>query len=252
MPPKRIYTKKPKVASVPKSTFKRRVAGVVSPAVKSFVARALNRHSENKSVAPITNTGFPVVPMNLGTTGSILNLHNVWTTSQGSGEADRIGNHITPKSWMLRGFVYSNSGGIPCYVKMWVLKLKSGFEAPTTFNDFFDLGNANTNPTGQLLDITRPVNTERYTIYTSRIIKVGGASTGAFIANNDFKLSVPISINLLKYQKHVLKYNDNSSSSPLNSGLYLAFNIAPVDGSVYGAGSTIRFTYDLVGGFEDV
>ena len=239
----------------------------VSKTIKSYVKRAIATNVENKhTFATITNqliqpygfsgTLLTVIPI-IGSSG-------VGIISQGTGVSARLGNEIKVKQLMLKGWLNPipvsavNVDNGPFYVKMFIGKLKAGITSPTTFGSFFQVNNNNAAPQNTPFDIFRSANTEIFTIYNSKVFKIGYAATDVVNTvavsgqpNNDFKLSQMFSINL---NKHInkLKYDD-AATTPTNQGIYMWFVACKADGSAIAitatAGSTeihmdIHMTYE--------
>lgn len=177
----------------------------VSNNVKKFVKRLLNQRLENKICANVSQSTTSIVPMGPVNFNAI-NLSNIWTISQGTGQANRIGNSIHPKGWRLKGY-FSVPFGVavsaPVIIKMYIFKQKSSYILNSAgASNFYQNGNANIAPAGTFSDQLRQVNSDVYTLYTTRVFKVGTAgvvSTTTGTANNDFKNICPFNINLLKY-----------------------------------------------------
>lgn len=264
MPYKRTYDKRRgrrPVKAKPKR-MQRQVKRVGLDAIKSIVRREVHNNIENKQAAPMIFPNVLTQQMSSTTWGTLINLSNVWLINQGTGQGDRVGNSIKPLYWNIRGFLhYIDPSQKPCLVRLYVFKLKSGFASPSSGGalptDFFQVGNTTTAPQGNMVDIVRQVNKDKYTVYTSRVFKMGpavtssvpGSSGGVTAANNDFHSARYFNINLIKYQSQKIKYND-SVGSPINSGLYVAFVAAPADGTTGGVSMPL-ISYDVIGSYED-
>lgn len=244
-----------------KTKYRKRMAiQPVSKAVRSYVNRAIGAHSENKNAPGITGLDVALSAMLPTSWGTVINLADVWGgISQGTGEGSRIGNTLKPLNWNFRGFIHNNgTSAPPCVVKMFILKIQNGYQSPTSTlanpTNFFNLGNSTVGPTGSFLDILRRVNKDQFVLYTTRTFKCGPASAGATSpnsTNNDFKNVCPFNVNLLKYQKHIMRYADATVTNPTNAGLYALFCIAPADGSSGAVLNGPQLSYDIEAVFED-
>lgn len=232
----------------------------VSPAVKQYVRRAIAVSAENKLPQPVTATDTQITPItNLAAGwGTLIQCQDVWSLSQSVGQGGRVGDKITPKRWNIRGFIHTNAAAaIPCIVKMFVFKQKITYENPTGAAypgpiDFFQYGSSSIGASNNYQDMLRKVNADKYTLYTTRTYKLGTAGSGTN-TNNDFNCVQPFNINLLKYQKHKISYNDGSTT-PANSGLYICFALAEYGGTTkttWAAGEAPQISYDIEAEFED-
>lgn len=232
----------------------------VSPSVKQYVRRAIAAASENKEPQPVSATDTAITPLTNAAAGwgTLISCADVWNISQGVGQGGRVGDKITPKKWNIRGYVHTNAAAaIPCVVKMFVFKQKLTYENPqgAAYSgpvDFFQYGSSSIGASNNYQDILRKVNEDKYTLMTSRVMKLGTAGSGTN-TNNDFKCVVPFNINLLKYQGHKVCYND-TTSTPTNMGLYICFALAEYGGTtktVWAAGEAPQVSYDIEAQYED-
>jgi len=250
-----------KDATAKKTKYRKRAAiQPVSKAVRSYVNRAIGAHSENKNAPGITALDAVLASMLPASWGTVLNLADVWGgISQGTGEGSRIGNIVRPINWSFKGFIHNNgTTAVPCVVKMFIIKIQNGYQSPVSTlanpTNFFNLGNSTVAPGGSYLDMLRKVNKDQFVLYTTRTFKVGPASAGTTSpnsTNNDMKTVCPFSINLLKYQKHHMRYADATVTNPTNAGLFAVFSIAPADGSSGAVINGPQISYDVEAVFED-
>lgn len=250
-----------KKKTMAKSKKMRKSRAIVPSAVKSYVNKAIAVHAENKQCASVSLLNDNINNM-FSVFGTVINCSSVWSLSQGTGQGNRIGNVILPKTWTIKGYVsVSNVAGsltAPGVVKMYLIKYKNGFTGPTSVSsctDFYQGGNSSVAPAGTYIDVLRTVNKDVYTVYTTRTFKVGPASVSGATTytNNDFKATCPFKIDLKKYQSHKIKYAD-TTTTPTNSGLFLVFAFAPYDGSVSNGGTNSNLPlihYDIDASFED-
>jgi len=253
--PVRVVRRAPK-----RKMFKRkqtvRSSGVkVSPVVKTYVKRMINQSQEDKICTPASQATAAIAPMST-TAFNAITLNQVWVLSQGTGQGNRVGNHITPKSWRIKGYwscPFDTQAAQPFIIKMYIFKLKSGFQTPVGNTNFYQNGNTSIAPALNFSDQLKDVNKNLFTVYYERVFKVGSANIAATLgsANNDFKNICPFNINLLKYQKSPLHYNDTTSSAS-NSGLYMCYTACFADGSTYtSAANGPDLTYEISASFED-
>jgi len=250
----KTFKKNPVVKKYRKRPVKKARSYPVPSIVKQYVKRAIRRDNENKIPNSLTATNSSVLPMTSTSWGSIISLSDVWSINQGTGQANRLGNAIRPVMWNMKGSLYVNSvsGLFPSIIKMFVFKLVQGYQGPATGgalpSDFFQNGNSAVAPTNTIADMYRNVNTDKYKVYTTRTFKIGPSSLSG-TTNNDFDFFKMFSFNLLKYQKHIVKYVD-AGTTPTNSGLYLAF-VACTTNDIALSGNDLKISYDVTAKFED-
>lgn len=238
---------------------KKRVLKSVRPSgsvIKQEVSRQVDRLIEDKTIQYTwTQTGAvglePYGASNWGTYNCCpifpVSATPGFVISQGSGQANRIGNSIRPTKFVYRGIVSANQWNgtynnvpQPQYVMLLMLARKdTGNQVIGSTNLLFQNGNSATNPTGALYDVLAPFNTDLYNIYYKRVFKIGSAinqGTGTDIvnqqyANNDFSRAVMFNIDLTKHYYKAIKFSDASLPSNVAQGLHLAWYVMNGDGS---------------------
>ncbi|ALE29815.1 putative capsid protein [Lake Sarah-associated circular virus-50] len=225
---------------------------------KSFtekVVKVINRRLDVKhldagygatAIVLRNNTG-PVAPTIVELAQSLIG-----TIGQGPGEYERLGNDIRVKSCIMRGTLYNtNATQRPFYIKMFLLKNKL-VPAADTFNNLFE--GTTGNPTNQLSDLTRRVNTDEYTYIASRTFKLG-PSTATTNPNNDFKMSQFWRIDLTKHMKIVKYPIDGNGTVSQPASLFLVFVGAYADNTAitFGAytGPAVSVSYEMTLDFTD-
>lgn len=174
--------------------------------------------------------------------------------AQGTGQGQRVGNRIRVKSCYISGILYAqqqnaayNPTPKPCEVVMYIYRLIGGGNTvDTTMTNFYQNGNTAGSPTGSLVDLTFPINKDRYRIVYRRVFKIGpadntgtGSSAGLqYFANNDYKRNQRFYIPLTKYMDKIIRYNDTSLTCN-NDTLYLAILPLMADGSANAAGNAL-------------
>jgi len=226
----------------------------VSKAVRSYVNRAIGARAENKTPTGVYASGNPILSMTSTTWGSLVNCSSIWNVVNGTGQGNRIGNAIRPIRWTLKGYINNNGNtATNTMVKMYVFKALAGFADPSVLytnpSNFYQLGNSTAAPTNSFLDLMRVPNKDLYKVYATRILKIGPALSSSG-SNNDFKTVGAFSFDLLKYQKHIIKYNDGTVG-PSNSGLYIAFVLIDPLGGQNITPNGPEIAYDIEGEFED-
>jgi len=232
-------TRSAKPATARKSSYRKKATvrrARVSTGLKSYVKRAISRTEEVKTQS---FTAIEV-PMQAYSAGTLLTLdfNSVMSlVTQGVGEGQRIGNRIRPKSVTIKGFVNPDPRGgelLPVIIKMFIGKLKQfPMNSPNTqYGSLYQNGNGQLAPQNNLFDCMRKINTDVFTIYTTRTFKIAyanlsGSTVNAF-ANNDFSMSRSFSVNVTKHLSHLI-YNDGTNT-PTNKGLFVWFICVPANG----------------------
>lgn len=163
--------------------------------------------------------------------------------SLGTGDNDRIGNELTITQCNLRFMLQAGSALAadvpqPVLITMMIGRLKEGFRIP----DDTDWGNMFVNengapfaaPANQLASAMSPVNEDYFDIKLRKQYKLGNAAVSNFngyIHNNDFNTFYQENIDVSKYMKKKIRYNDGDTT-PQNEGLYVWFIQHPIDGTV--------------------
>lgn len=233
-----MYVKRRTRSSRPASTRKRSYrkktytkSARVTTGLKSYVKRAISRTEELKTQSFTANN----IPMQAYAAGNLLTLDCnsvLGLISQGVGEGQRIGNKVTCKSFMIKGFInqlVAGAGQFPVLIKMFVGKLK--FAISTTngaYPNLYQAGNGVSPPQNNMFDLMRIINKDIFTVVKTKTFKIGTA--GAPTINNDFSLVKSFSMNLTKHIGSLI-YND-ASANPTNKGLYIWFVCVLADGTV--------------------
>jgi len=225
--------------------------------VKSVLSRqAENKawfdYGENQSIATASSS-----------TPSFKNL--IPPVAQGTGHSQRIGNEIRVKSGFIRGHVnikpYDatlNNLPLPCYVKMWVLSCKTQNTTDLASTDiassFFDVVNSDVGFQGSMLDIDFTVNKDTWTVYASKIVKIGsgynltGPVTNLSYFDNS-SMSVPFYFNIGKHMK-TIKYADGTV--PTNKNMFIIFQAVTATGSPSANQIMAEYHYSTRVEYEDL
>lgn len=266
---RKIFRKRRPTKKSTKKTYRK--PGMYGKTFAKAVKKIISRQAENKTQQayqpnyPIYNkthanfalSMFPVCPYSTSL-----------QIDQGVSQSQRIGNRIKIKNLVFDCTVYpkpynasTNINPQPYVVKFWFYYDKTN---PNSLvgpdSSFLQLGGTAQALTGNLIDASAPVNTDRWRILTTRTIKVGysavtgtGSSTGnEFFQNNDFKLNSRFKINLTKYLVKNVKYND-TNSVPTTRGLFcIAEAIDGVGGGTSASTIPCEMFYTLNMSYEDM
>jgi len=210
--------------------------------MKKAIGRLLDRRLELKSQV----FGFSNNPMCLQTTGSSLSGNYAvispsqsaygYTMTRGTANNQMVGNRIKIRS-LVHKFVITpepynattNTQVTPTNVIVYYFKSKRFPAIDQTVDqfansvsaglaDFLDIG-GDYGFVGNLLDLTRKVAPENYTLLKRRVYKIGNASppTGSSAnadhprTNNDYKMNKIGSVNLTKYAKGTWTQDDSGA-----------------------------------------
>lgn len=204
-----------------KRTYKKKVP--VSLAVKSYVKKALAINEENKtsynSQSATTINAYDPITQSL----SLYDVTQTLFLSQGVGAGQRIGNKVSVKSLLVKGFINITGTAVTSnlYFRVAILRKKTGVDSPNgSFAQLFQLGSGVSAPTGTLLDMMRPFNKDFYTVYASKICIIGSSdSATSIMPGNNTTMSKMFSFNLSKHCSKII-YNDGTTF-PTNIGFYL-------------------------------
>lgn len=255
-----------------KRLFKRPISKLTRT-VKTIVKKALDKRIEDKEVCNTDQYMEIYQALNTSITGNtVVSLSP--TIVQGVGENGRIGNSVKLKKLFLRGYmsiypqntlsVITNSQAIEQVgqwnVRLFIGKLKNAISSPTTldFDKLLRTGAAQSPfNSSTSLSLLRTVNTEYFTVYYDKIHKIGiqsgnNVSVATGFHNNDYKLSKFIKLNLTKFMKKTLIFNDDGNNNPSNTALYMWAGLVDSIGSQYSSpDALVQLSYDLEFSYED-
>jgi len=213
----------------------------VSTGLKSYVNRVISRNEEVKTQSFNANL-VALLPYAAGTLLTLDFNSVMGLVTQGTGEGQRIGNKIKPKSVTIKGFLNVDPFGAaiqPVMMKMFIGKLKqSTATTQGSYAALYQNGNGQLPPQNNLFDCMRKINTDIFTIYHTRNFKIGGSAAPQ--PNNDFSLSKMFSVNVTKHLNSLI-YND-ATVNPTNKGLYVWFVCVPSDGTT---SAIVQASFDL-------
>lgn len=221
--------------------------GTFAKKVKMVIQKEAEKKQANYTVIdkPIvaynnTNVGWASTIVPVSPNASYLAI------SQGTGDGQRVGNRIKIASLKLKGILHpraydasTNVQPVPQFVRVWLLYDKQDPNAvPAPTNDFLQSGSTTTSLSSTVGDVISEVNRDRYVVKYDKIFKVGFATyneagvaqTFQNFANNDFKLTQMLEIDITSMIPSTYVYNDNNSS-PETRGLYLAMESVTTTGS---------------------
>lgn len=263
---KRFYRRRP--ATAKRAPVRKRAKNTkpTTKMVKTIVKKALDRRIENKEV--VQSAAYMGIYQAGGSTiySSIVKSLSP-TINQAVGENGRIGNTVKLKNAFLRGVLMLGQGATTTVpnansqymIRLFIGRLKNTIDTPTTAQlDTLLRAGATTYKfdSGDPLSVCRTVNSELFTVYYDKIHKIGTAHNGGNVlnglSNNDFKLMKVMKINLTKYYKKNLIFQDTSINQPTNTSLYMWAGAidALASGTTYGL-PVVSFAYDLEFSYED-
>jgi len=252
---KKSYTRKPRRAPRAKKHVVTQKKTTWSKSLKSLIKRTVNAKIELKNVTnglmdsetigqveTFASPPSSTIILNGGALNTIFQ-----TITQGSTQAQRIGNEITIKRCSLNGVIQfdyallndidTNLGTVinqGYYVTMYIVRRKDcqPMNFSSQISDFFQVGSTSVAPSVSAIDSTLYVNKDVYTILHKKRFKVGaqgydvsgyqgvpmaiGSTVNSFnyIQNNDFKSMIPFRISLTKLLGGTrVKYNDSGTTA---------------------------------------
>lgn len=264
-------------AVAPKTAIKKAVNKVKVDNIKKIVKSVLKKKLELKisqmtnladSIA-VTGTGLLYNPATANyrgwCSGPSIPTGIIPTVNNGTGESDRIGNSISPKSLRLKYFLtavpttdatYSQGGvvlntnpfrGVPFRVRVIVFRHKYSMDDYSQTN-ILQNGNASVSFGSAMDNFFRLYNKDEFTIVYSKTIRMCASkhNSGAAGVNSvpenvpNGSLSFYAGSSYLPLPKK-LRYNDGQNV-PTNQGYYLAVCYCNEDGQADSAGTYIRLS----------
>lgn len=239
-----------KVCCRAKKTWRRpkKVGKAIKKAIRREIARDVETKSAqqfnyNQNIYPSDHASFPNNVFELGPSA-------LMAINQGTSNGSRVGNKIKTKRLTFKGTIVplgynvtTNPNMVPMQGKIWIFYDRTDPTAiPAVTTNFFQNGSTNAAFQNDLVDLWRPVNTDRYRVLATKTFKLGfadNAGTGASaanqnFANNDFKLNYNFSFDLTKWYPKVVKYDENNAT-PMTRGLFALFDVVPASGGFYPA-----------------
>lgn len=258
----------------------RKRSGLGAKSVKKIAESVVERGRETKSIQQIINLQ-QVYPYSQGNAGAIdtaivfaLTPNNTLTLPaqgmgglfQGTGQGQRIGNAVQFTKGSLRMMLSCNSYNNvtnptpqPVMVRIFV-----GYDKTTALGqpdnglpDFFQDGNVSRAPASNLTDMFSKVNTDRYTICYTRIVKVGNAEyfgsgqnqNQQYYTNNDYKINPIVNIDFTKRMIKHAKFDDAvSTQSQRTTWCWLL--VSPASGTTM-IGAPLSFQCQIANNFKD-
>lgn len=246
---RRKYRRRPRIGRKARKTNYRKKSLLKSRPFKVAVKRVINRYAENKfwQKQPVQNYTLPAA-ITGPTSATSVNPYCVNLLpeiSQGTGNSGRIGNQISIVKNTIKGYINllpydatTNLGLAPVAVKIYIFSVKNftqftGDMGYANWTQFFRVNNSDTGFYGSMLDMLQTVNTDLYTLHTTRTFQLSNnyvqVGSAAVIRSPSGVVSQKFSIDLTKYVK-ALKYDDNSSLRPTNKSLCMAVQVCSANG----------------------
>lgn len=221
--------------------------------VRSLVRREIKRMAEDKLIQ--TDLG----PYNMYQYIDAATTYNLLPTiSQGTGQANRIGNKIRVTKAVLRMaltiFNQSVTYG-PTYVDVYIHKYRNwsalqGTLPPSSMNDFLQVGNSSTSYSGVMTDWLRPVNSDQFQLVFKKRIYLYNPlnSTSVSGSTSSINPSRTLVIPLTKHLKKLVMYDD-TQNLPTNDQLWLSVGCTQMDGNSLPA-ATVMGKYQAIVDFR--
>lgn len=233
-------------------------ASKISPKFSAQVRKVVEKTMEHKESSLFsTNSPLPSVSA-AGWTASSISIapsSTGFVIPQGTGQGQRIGNHIQTKKAYVKGILHqnifdstTNPQPLPCHVRMLIFKdkfNKSGQPAAVSL-DLYQAGSTTSGPVNDLVDQIRDINLDRYQVYHDEVMKLGFADysgSGTLpvfqsFANNDFSLNCEFNVDITKFLPKNIMYNDGGAA-PMNDNLWMIFIPSQASGTALPGNSTM-------------
>lgn len=264
----------PRVKSIPVSTTMIRASnyGRMNQAARSSaitkirksqtftaaVKRAVNRFAEKKvAVASANNVVLATLNAATVTPSQIYLLPQL---VQGTAQAQRVGNKIAVQKCILQVLVnvlpynsVTNPSTYPANIKYWVVKDRRTVQrnniAAADVVGFFQNGSSVGNFTALPSDVLLDVDTDTWRVCETgtRLMDFSDTLNTGLAANafptNDAQFQWKIYIDLTKYIKKTLMYDDAVTNVPTNDNLFIFFTAVSSDGTSSSALQMAEFHY---------
>lgn len=202
--------------------------------LKRTIKKIVMRNSETKH-NNITVGNIAV--KNYISTTEVVNI--IPDVAQGTGQASRIGNRITPTKFIVRFNFYAfnlGSNTPPTYYDIYIFKFKGatqegGRPADVDMQLFLQNDNSAEQYLGRMSDGLRSVNKDLFTLCVRRRIMLYNPynTTGQISSTAAINPNRTIIFDLTKHIKSTWMYDDNSTLL-CNDSLYVAVGASQVDG----------------------
>lgn len=230
------YGKRKYVKRSRKLTGSKRLKKVIKQVVRRAAETKSNQHTSAtlNIFQPITQTEvFSLLPV----------------ISQGTGQANRIGNKINPIRFTVKLAVFCNNlssyyvGPSSTYFDVYIFKWKEANQAGgvpqnVDMTQFLQDDNTAQSYDGQFLDGLRPVNSDKFTLLAKRRITLNNVyNTTVGQMSGYYQSTAPqktLYFNLTKHCKKTWTYND-TTTSVANDNIYIAIGTTQCDSTNLGA-----------------
>jgi len=224
-----------------KAVYKKRVYKKRAPKASSSLVKTIKRvmqKQEETKCSSYSNLNWFMSPKSTSIDMNVQTLSpSSYVINQGVGQGDRIGNKIATKRCILRLVAFplpynitTNGTPIPQDIVIYFGKLKQTLDSPTStdFTQLYQAGNSSAAPVNSLIDLTKPINTDIFTVVKQIRFKLGYsvyAGTGVNVgnqsfSNNDYKLNFVRNIDITKLMAKHYIFSDNTNP-PVNSALFM-------------------------------
>lgn len=224
------------------------------------VLKVVSRAAETKCCAPLIQRGNEIRTLLTDNTTQCIPL--VPVIAQGVGQGDRLGNEVTTKNVMLyiQTHVYqitnASNSDPPKFVDYYLYKFKkSNNQTGVDLRKFLQYGNTSTDYDGANLPESGGLNLNNDLFVLKKHIRrqlwnPNSANTYA-LANRNVQNGNSMKLNITKYYKKKLQFDDDISNSVTNDNLYLSVVYTNNDGQQYASNlavgdfdATMIYKYD--------
>lgn len=237
-------------AKRPKNAFARRVKQVIRQTAETKMVDYFIANKRVTSTQSADFLAYNVLILTADTTAQ-----GMYAISQGTNQAQRVGNKVTTKKAMLKCTLVANPlydgtanyNPQPMYVTLWIFKLKPHLTDDIAtldsvrLNTFFQNGGTSIGFVGTMVDMQKTVNQNHVTLLKKRVYKLGmsGYVSGAGVnvannanqqyATNDASYSRMFSMNVTKYLPKHQAFNDGTDIT-VQRRVWMMFTVCRIDG----------------------
>jgi len=221
--------------------------------VKAICKKVVNNNIEVKMVKKKIEGGL-LTNINYGGSWSAVGIgiipispyNGMLEIAQGVQHHQRVGNEIRIKKAYIKFLFFpraydaeTNANPKPIDIQLIFAKSKTQANATISLTGFFQDNNTDENFDGNLTDLCKTVNEDKFTVLGTKIYKLGTAGyagTGSigsvdqqYYENNDYKYNVIRKLDVTKYLNKVYRFND-TELTPWQNPTFIVVNAVDANG----------------------
>jgi hypothetical protein len=244
----------------------------IAQEIQREVKKALSKSMEIKRAAfqqTISIGGFNATNFNTNQIRTVLPTAGGLSIAQGTGQGDRIGNHIRVKratlrltTWIQPYNAITNPTPTPSYYRLWLFSPKATAALPsaTSLANFFQLGDSTQAPIGNIIDMNYDVNRDAYKLfrtynkrigYAAFVASPGGIGGQGYYSNNDSEMFDIAEIDMTPFYPKDLDFSD-ATIPPTNNVVCFWVEAVCQDGTTQSSGTvTCQTNYQILLEYTD-